>query len=134
MSFLYVVEPGSTVGIEGGKIKILHKNNEIVYVPKETVEGVAIFGNSQITTQATQYFLEKGLRVSFFSKHGSYYGCLISTGHVNVARFRNQVHLTEDDNFSINISKNIIKAKINNLLAVSKRFLRNLSKDDFIII
>ena len=125
MSFLYIVDNGSEVAISGGTFVITKKNNEITKVPKETIEGISIFGNSYMTTPATKYCLSKGIRVSFFSKTGSYYGCLMSPGHVNVGRVRNQVHLTEDEDFSLAFSKKIITAKINNQLTMIKRYLRN---------
>ena len=68
MSFVYVVEDGSKIGIDGGVITIIHKDNEIVKIPKETVEGISIFGNAQMSTQCTKFCLEKGIRVSFFQK------------------------------------------------------------------
>lgn len=124
MSFVYVTEDGSKIGINGGFITVLHENNDIIKIPKETVEGISIFGNSQVTTQCMKFCLKKGIRISFFSKIGSYFGCLLSTSHVNVGRLKQQVFLSEDESFCVELSKRIIEAKINNQLVVVKRYLR----------
>lgn len=52
MSFLYVTENGRVIGHEGGCITVKHKEGTIDKIPEETVEGISIFGMSQVTTQA----------------------------------------------------------------------------------
>lgn len=130
MSFVYVAEGGSKIGIEGGSITVLQKSGEVVKIPKETVEGISIFGNSQLTTQCVQYCLRKGIRISFFSRVGSYYGCLLSTGHVNIKRLKQQIFLSENPEFCLSLSKKLIEAKINNQLVVAKRYLRTAGLKD----
>ena len=99
MSFLYIVDDGSKISIDGGVVKIVHKDGEITKVPKETIESIAIFGNSQMTTQCTKFCLERGIRVSYFSKNGAYFGCLLSVGHINIKRLKKQIFLSEQENF-----------------------------------
>ena len=130
MSFVYVVEDGSKMSIDGGCLKITYKSGEVSKMPKETVEAISIFGNSQMSTQCTKFCLEKGIRVSYFSKNGSYFGCLLSTGHVNIKRLKKQIFLSEDKDFCVKLSKKIIQAKINNQLVVVKRYLRNSNIDE----
>ena len=114
MSLLYVVEDGAQIGIDGGVMKVTHKDKTVTKVPKETVESVAIFGNSQLTTQCIHFCLKRGIRVNYFSKTGSYFGQLISTGHINAKRQKKQVFLSEEESFSLELSKRFIEAKINN--------------------
>ena len=49
MSFVYVVEDGSKMSIDGGCLKITYKSGEVSKMPKETVEAISIFGNSQMS-------------------------------------------------------------------------------------
>lgn len=130
MSFVYVVDDGSKIGIEGGVIKISKKTGEVVKVPKETVEGISIFCNAQLSTQCTKYCLKRGIRVSFFSKVGTYFGCLLSTGHIDIKRLKKQIFLSENKTFCIELSKKIIEAKMNNQLVVAKRYLRTAKMDE----
>lgn len=125
MSFLYVTNDGAKINIDGGVIKITDKDECITTIPKETIDAVGIFGNVQISTQCMKFFLEKGIRVGFYSKTGSYFGNLVSTGHINIKRQKKQLHLSDDQSFSIKIAKRIIEAKINNQLVILRRYLRN---------
>ena len=130
MSLLYVIEDGAQIGIDGGVIKIIRKDKSITKVPKETVEAINIYGNSQLSTQCIQFCLKRGISVTFFSKTGSYFGRLVSTGHINVKRQKKQVFLSEEERFSIGLSKKIIDAKINNQIVLAKRYLRNSKLDE----
>lgn len=130
MSFVYVVENGALIGIDGGTIRVTKKEDVITKVPKETVESIAIFGNAQMTTQCTQYCLKNGISVSYYSKYGTYFGRLMSTGHINIRRQKKQIALTADAEFSLCLSKRIIESKINNQVVLAKRYLRNLDFDE----
>ena len=130
MSFVYVVDEGAKVGVDGGVIKVTHKDETIVKIPKETVETIALFGNIQMTTQCTRFCLERGIRVSYFSKRGAYFGCLLSTGHINVRRQKCQIFLSEKEKFPLELSKRIIEAKISNQIVLAKRYLRNSKSEE----
>lgn len=130
MSLLYVIEDGAQIGIDGGVIKVIHKDKSITKVPKETVETINIYGNSQMSTQCIQFCLRRGISVTFFSKTGSYFGRLVSTGHINVKRQKKQVFLSEEERFPIELSRKIIDAKINNQIVLAKRYLRNSNLDE----
>ena len=125
MSLLYVTENGATLGINGGRVVVTYKNGEIEEIPKETVSGVALFGQSQVTTQLTKYFLEKGIRVSYFSSTGKYYGMLTPAESHDVTRLKKQMILTQQEDFCLEMAKKIIRAKINNQLTVIRRYSRN---------
>lgn len=81
-------------------------------IPAETLEVIQVFGRVQLTTQCMEQCLQRGINVVFYSAHGSYFGRLVSTNHVNVARQRMQAAMPED--FKLAVSKNIINAKIQN--------------------
>ena len=102
----------------------------ITKIPKETLESIAIFGNTQMTTQCTRFCLDNGIRVGYFSKNGAYFGCLLSVGHINIKRLKKQIFLSEEKNFPLELSKKIIEAKINNQIVLAKRYLRTKPKDE----
>ena len=54
MSLLYVVEDGAQIGIDGGVMKVTHKDKTVTKVPKETVEAINIYGNSQLSNLARE--------------------------------------------------------------------------------
>ncbi len=127
MGFIYVTDNGATIGISGGTITIKKLNGDISRIPKETIDGISIFGNIQMTTQCTRYCLENGIRVSYFSSTGKYFGCLHSTSHTNVARLRAQIKASENVDFYLTLDKKLINTKISNQIVVAKRYTKSSS-------
>ncbi len=121
MSLLFVEESNAVIGIESNRCVVNYANGLKRMVPIETLEGITIMGHAQITTQCVQECLKKGIPVVFYSKGGSYFGRLQSTGHVNVARQRKQCALYESE-FAQDLSRHILCAKLKNQAVVLKRY------------
>ena len=124
MSLLYVNESDASIGISENRCKVKYKDGMTTEVPIETLESITILGHAQMTTQAMQTCLQRGIPVAFFSKGGRYFGRLQSTSHVNAERQRLQCLLYEDP-FSIELSRIIIEAKINNQIVMLRRYNRS---------
>lgn len=124
MSYLYVCEHGATIGINGSRVQIEYKDGMLKSVPIEPLEIIEIFGNVRMTTQCTAECLKRGINVIFYSANGAYFGRLISTNHVNVARQRKQAELHHNERFKIDFSRKIVNAKIKNQIVVLRRYSR----------
>lgn len=126
MDFLYVIENGVKIGIDGGRIILKDaEENEIMSVPKNTIKGISVFGQSQITTQCLKFCMYNNVHVSYFSQSGRYIGHVLGTDLCNVRRLKQQVFLSEDKCFSQAMAIKIIKAKIRNQLVVANRYLHS---------
>lgn len=121
MSILFVNENNATVGIESNRCFIKYSDGMKKMLPIEALESITIMGHAQMTTQCVQECLTRGIPVSYFSKGGSYFGRLQSTGHINAERQRKQSRLY-DTQFSIDLAKNIISAKLKNQQVVLRRY------------
>lgn len=128
MSYLYVNESSAKISVQNNYIVVEYKNGLVRKLPIETLETIQIFGQAQMTSQCTVQCIKKGIMVVYYSKGGSYFGRLESTGHVNVERQRKQCQLYQSE-FSLNLSKKIIKAKIHNQLVVLKRYGRSVGNN-----
>lgn len=93
MGYLYITESDAQIGVAESYVTVKHKDGSLTKIPVETLEAVSIFGRSQITTQCIQECLKRGVPVSYYSKGGTYFGRIHSTGHINVARQRKQACL-----------------------------------------
>lgn len=129
MSYLYVTQDKSKISCRDNECIINYGDNEQCVIPIETLDGIDIFGATQLTTQAIQKFLLKGIPVSFYAKSGKYYGKLISTGHVNAKRQRKQSALGLNIEQYMVLDKKIISAKANNQLVILRRYSRNKEED-----
>lgn len=121
MGLLYINESGAVIGVEANKCTVQYKDGMKKMIPIESLEGITIMGRSQMTTQCAEECMVRGIPVAYFSKGGRYFGRLMSTGHINVERQRRQSELY-DTEFSLQLSKNIINAKIKNQSVVLKRY------------
>jgi len=125
MSQLYINEPSARIGIADGRITIKFNDGAERSIPVESVEGISLFGPADISTGCMRECLEKGIDIQFYSTTGGYYGKVISTRHVNVARQRQQAKLGDNGDFCLSLAKRIIKAKIHNQTVVLRRYNRN---------
>lgn len=129
MSHLYVTNNGSSVTIDGGRIKIKQKDGMIRTVPKETIESISVFGNSSITTPCIQYLLTAGIPVCFYSTNGSYFGRLVSTSDNKVDIIKQQINMFDDMSYAMDIGRSMLKAKVHNQEIVLKRYIKNLTRE-----
>lgn len=123
MSLLYVDEDSAIIGVDANRCYVKYKDGMMQYVPIETVDSITLLGKAQLTTGCIQECLNRGIPVMFFSKGGKYFGRLESTGHINVRHQRLQCSLYES-NYSLELSKRIIKAKLKNQYVVLRRYER----------
>lgn len=128
MSLLYVNEDGATIGVDGNRLTIRYSNDLLRSVPIETVDGITVLGQAQLTTRCIQTCLERGLSVAFFSKGGRYFGNLHSTCHIDAGLQRIQSTLY-DKEFAFNLSKRLISAKLKNQMVVLRRYEKSTGID-----
>ncbi|MCM1183523.1 MAG: CRISPR-associated endonuclease Cas1 [Roseburia sp.] len=121
MSLLFINENNATIGIDAGQCVVKYADGMKRMVPIETLEGITIMGKAQVTTQCIMECFSRGIPISYFSKGGSYFGRLQSTGHVNTRRQRLQCALYESD-FSLKLSRNILRAKLKNQVVLLRRY------------
>ena len=127
MSLLYVNENGALIGIEGNKCVAKYKDGMKTFIPIESLEGITIMGQSQVTTKCMEECMMRGIPVTYFSKGGRYFGRLMSTGHVNVERQRKQSALYDTD-FAVELGKKILSAKVKNQSVVLRRYEKSKHK------
>lgn len=129
MAYLCVAEQGAFLGFSGNKFVVKNNGEVIESVPAETIELIEIFGNVQVSTQCLTKCLRDGIDVVYLSMNGSYQGRLVSLNHANPKRQRKQLLCSGNEQFALTISKSIISAKINNQMAVLRRYNRNKNID-----
>ena len=51
MSYLYVSDQGTTIGIKENRFEVRYKDERLRSIPAETLEVIEVFGKVQLTTQ-----------------------------------------------------------------------------------
>lgn len=121
----YVTDNRAHIGIKDGRVEVHHTDGLLRSVPLESVEGITIIGNAQITTGCVSECLKKGIPIQYYSTKGFYFGKTSSTQHVSTKRQRLQIKLTENEEFSLEIAKIILEAKVNNQVVLLRRYRRS---------
>lgn len=75
---LYVTEPGSVIGLDGGRLVVLKRKEELASVRLIDVLQVCAYGNVQISAQALRTLFDRDIDVFHFSYGGWLLG--LSTG------------------------------------------------------
>ena len=127
MSNLYVNGNGVVVGLEGNRCYAQYKDGLKTSIPIETLEGITIMGQAEVSVSCIQYCLKEGIPLAYYSKGGVYFGRLQSTGHINVERQRRQCALYQSE-FALQLSKRIISGKLKNQYVVLRRYEKSKGK------
>lgn len=124
MSQIYVTDHNTVIGIDNGRITMKAGSKVIGSLPIESVDGITVIGNGQLTTACIGECIQRGIPIQYYSAKGHYFGKITSTLHINTFRQRQQIKLTENNEFVILLAKKILQAKINNQIVLLRRYQR----------
>ena len=79
MPVIYIREQGTMLCKRGERLVVTKNNRMLLDQPLIGADGVSIFGNVQISTQAAVMLMERGIDVSMFSYSGKYLVILLQT-------------------------------------------------------
>lgn len=106
---------GSRIGVSGLSLKVTGKRGEkISEIPLANVEGLALLGNVQITTQALRVLADRGVPVAFLSAAGRLCAIVDPLDAVSSRIRRAQVLKLENEQAVLELSKALVAAKIAN--------------------
>jgi CRISP-associated protein Cas1 len=122
MAFVYVTQQGAILRKSGDRFLIEHDERLELDIPYHRLEHILLFGNVQVTTQAVAEALDKGIAISFFTRHGRFRGGLQGPNGKNVTLRLNQYRLYDNHVAGLNVARRIVRRKILNGLNVLKRY------------
>lgn len=119
MAHLYLTQSNLRLGVRDGRLEIEDLGSGSKRsLPLATVTDISVFGQPQISTRLIRECLERDIPVAYYSDDGKYFGNLTSSSRIDPIRQKRQVLLTDDTNFCLAWSKQIIRAKLLNSLAM----------------
>ncbi len=130
MAFLYITEQGSVLRKRGQRIVVEKDENTLLDIPASKVEGVLLFGNVQVSTQALHLALQLDIELAFFSYHGKLLGQLTPPAGGNVALRQAQYARKCDECFVLSLCRTIVGGKLANSLALVRGFAHNHPDSD----
>ena len=123
---LYVQSAGTRVGKSGEELVITPREG-----PKETARlgqtsQVSLFGHVQISTQAIQAAMGRGIPICYFSSGGWFYGMTTGLWHKNVELRRLQYRCADSPAGGLALARAFIASKIRNSRTFLRRNAENL--------
>lgn len=122
MAVLYVKEQGSYVKKKDECIVVSKGTNTLLQIPVANLENVAVIGNVQITSQALQMLMTKGVDVNYFSFSGRYLGHTASEASRNIFLRLAQYEIYYKAERRLEIARNIVDNKILNQMNIIQKF------------
>ena len=121
---LYLLKHGYVLGKTSERLVIKYRGEVVKEVPAINVDQVMIYGNSQITTQAMRFCLDRSIPIFLMSGSGRYYGAVDSFDTDPVLLQQKQFARARDPEFCLDIARKFIKGKILNARVVLLRYAR----------
>ena len=118
---MFVQTQGGVVGKTGGTLVVRYKGEQIATAKLLDISNQSIFGNVQVTAQATRELLERGIPICHFTYGGWLKGVTASMGHKNVELRLAQFRAASDRLMSLSIAKEIVVAKVRNCRVLLRR-------------
>ncbi len=109
---MYVASQGGIVGKSGDTLTVKVKGKIAAKARLLDVSSVSIFGNAQVTAQATRVLLERGIPICHFTYGGWLKGVTWGMAHKNVELRTHQFRVARDQPASLAIAKEMVTASL----------------------
>ena len=123
--FLYVAEQGTVVRRSGTRVVVTKKEATLLDVPVVRLQGVLVYGNVQVSTQALRNLLTENVWVSFFTRNGQYRGRLQPPSERGGRLRRRQWTQSGDPAFCLEFARSIVRGKILAQRRVAEAYAKN---------
>lgn len=121
---LYLQEPGSSVGKRSEHLIVRKDGKELARIPMHAVRQVVVCGNVQVSTQALETLAGNDIAVSYVTGHGRFIGSFVPAPAKNVSLREAQFKTFADPATCLELSKEVVRAKLSNQRALLMRSLR----------
>lgn len=125
LNTLYVTNPESYLSKDGLNIVVSVKQKEIFRVPAINIEGIVTFGYMGASPGLMKLCSESGISLTFLSPSGRFVSRVQGQTKGNVLLRKRQYYLADDELWSMQVSRLMIAAKIQNYRNILRRFVRD---------
>lgn len=138
MAHLYVREQGVRISKSGERLEVLPPEDDgephqrpkpVLSVPLREIDGVALFGHVQISTQAMTALLERGVTISILTRQGHLRGRTTPVPERGAMLRLEQVRRCGMPEARLDVGRVLIRAKVLNSAAVLEDAASNYPAD-----
>lgn len=125
LNSLYVTTPQSYLSLDGENLVVLLEDNEKFRMPFVNIENIICFGYMGASPALMGKCADNNIAISFLKPNGEYLGRIVGKTKGNVLLRKRQYQLSDDEEFCLNISKDMIAAKFFNSRSTLERTIRD---------
>ena len=125
LNTLYVTSPDAFIHKEGETFVVEIADKKVLQAPVHTIENIVCFGFKPVTPALMAFCAENNIGISYMSSTGRFLARVYGAQKGNVVLRKAQYALSDSLIPSLEISKNIVAAKVANSRNVLQRHIRN---------
>ena len=118
---MYVLAQGGIVGKSGDNLTVRVRGEKVASTRLLDVSNLSIFGNAQVTAQATREMLDRNIPICHFTYGGWLKGVTVGMAHKNVELRMHQFAAAGDKTRSVSIARDLVIAKLRNSRVMLRR-------------
>jgi CRISPR-associated protein Cas1 len=130
---LMVAREGAVVRIAQGQVIVSQDKKDFLKVPVSSVARLVVYGAVGLSAGARSYAMGTGTPVVFCSRRGSYLGCLEASTGKSVPQLRQQLRLSVQPEWQIDLARHFVFGKLANQRALLLRYSRDEPHENLIV-
>lgn len=132
LNTLYITTPEAYISKDGLNVVVSVHQEEIFRIPAINIEGIVTFGYMGASPGVMKLCCDNGISITFLSPNGRFISRVQGATKGNVLLRKRQYQLSDDDGWSLHISKLMIGGKIQNYRSILRRYIRDYGANDAI--
>lgn len=125
LNTLYITSPDAFIRKEGETFVVELDGKKALQAPAHTIGNIVCFGFKPVTPALMAYCAECNIGISYLSRTGRFLARVYGEQKGNVLLRKEQYALSDDPARYMEISRNIIAAKLSNSRNILQRHIRN---------
>ncbi len=125
LNTLYITSPDAYLRKEGMTFVVEVSDKKALQAPVHTIENIVCFGFKPVTPALMAFCAENNIGISYLSMNGRFLARVYGEQRGNVLLRKRQYEISDSENTSAGIARNIIAAKIANSRNLLMRHIRN---------
>jgi len=125
LNTLYITTPDTYLALDGENIVVLKDDEDLIRVPLHNLEGIITFGYAGASPKLMGACADRKISVSFLTANGRFLASVVGTEQGNVLLRKKQYRISDDENGSVAIARNILLGKLYNSRGVIERSIRD---------
>lgn len=125
MNTLYITSPDSYLGLDGENVVVYREKKEAVRLPLHNLEGIVAFGYTGASPALMGACAKRNLSLCFLNQHGRFLARVTGSVMGNVTLRKTQALLSQQQEASTLIARNMITGKLFNARWVIERATRD---------